>query len=99
MAANVVTKVKSYSGTQAGSFVDIVNFTMKGDTLMIVNRSSSVGISFTFTSSGTAATPTDKGDDCYFLPGGGTFSIDVPGVSQVQLIGDATGMAYTASVI
>jgi hypothetical protein len=99
MAANVVTKVKSYSGSQAGAFVDIVTFTMKGDTLMLVNRSTTVGISFTFTSSGTAATPTSLGDDCYFLPASGTFSIDVPGVSQVQLIGDATSMAYTVSVI
>jgi hypothetical protein len=99
VASNTVTKSRSYSGSQAGAFVDTVTFTTLGDTLLIVNRSSTVGISFTFASGGTAATPTDKGDDCFFLPASGTFSIDIPGITQVKLIGDATSMAYTVSVI
>lgn len=99
MASQVSSVVQSVSKTQAGAFVDTVNFSREADTLIIVNRSTTVGISFTFSSDGTAATPTDKGDNCYFVAPSNTFSIDIPGISQVKLIGDAVSMAYTVSVI
>ena len=99
MAANTVTKARAYSGSQAGSFVDTVTFTDSRTRLLVDNRSSSVNISFTVASSGTAATPTSLGDDTYYVPAGGfrSFTFEQP-VGQVKLIGDATGMAYTVAI-
>lgn len=102
MAANVVTKHRSYAGDQAGSFVDIVTLDRNGDTLMIDNRSSTVHISFTYaTNGGTAATPTNLGDDCFYVPAGSfrAFSGPFQANTQIKLIGSTTAMSYVVAVI
>ncbi len=100
MAANVVTKIRSYAGDQAGSFVDIVTFTASGDTLMIDNRSTTVHISFTYASGDSvAATPTYLGDNEFFVPAGAFRSYAIPNVKSVKLIGSTTAMSYVVAVI
>jgi hypothetical protein len=100
MAANTVTKARAYSGSQAGAFVDTVTFTDSRTRLLVDNRSSTVHISFTVSSSGTAATPTYLGDDTYYVPAGAfrSFAFEQP-VGQVKLIGSTTAMAYTVAVV
>lgn len=100
MAANVVTKTRSYTGDQAGAFVDIVTFTASGDTLMIENRSSTVNISFTYASGDSvAATPTSGGDNCFYVPAGAFRSYALPNVKSVKLIGSTTAMSYWVGVV
>lgn len=101
MAANTHSVVRSAAGTQASSsFADIVNFSSRGDTLLVENRSTTVNLWIRWATDGlTATTPTSGGDDCYYVPAGAFRAFVVNGVSQVKLIGDANSSSYVASVI
>ncbi len=105
MAANVVSKTRAYHGSQAGGFVDQVTLTQAGDTLIIENRSASVGIYFTYKTNtdapGVPATPTSGGDNTLIVPAASfrAFSLPMPSGVVVYLIGDANAMTYSIEVL
>ena len=100
MAANTHSVARAATGTQASSsFADIINFSSPGDSIMVDNHSSSVGLYMTYSQTGTAATPTSGGDNCYYIPAGAFRVYPVSGVIQVKVIGDANSSSYTVATI
>jgi hypothetical protein len=101
VAANTPTVAKSTAQTQAGNgTVDTITFTTGGDMLWCDNRSTTVNIWITYSSSDkTPADPTAGGDGCLYVPAGSFRSWPLPAVGKAKVFGDAASMTYVIGVL